>query len=319
MNANIRLILLSFAFTIPFWNTGCGKRDIMPGTMVSIVYSGDTRGRLEGYGCDRIEGGMTKRSARIADLRMTDPEILYLDAGNFLTGTPEVDQTRGLLMVAAYNRLGASIVNIGERELVNGIESFNAAKDESEFEYVSANIRHNGHLIADPFIVRTVHGVRVAVVGLCGTKRIMNYDTLMLPEGIVIDSPLQTAQKIVPSLADKSDIVVLLSSCGDAADSAIAGTVPGIHLVIGGRSYRPNADKPWIVEETRIVRAQHDGRSLGRMDMVLGENAKVETFSPSKLDLRASDRSDEQMLSLIRDIIPSFVDNSTDGVRIRRE
>ncbi|MDD5089027.1 MAG: hypothetical protein PHI18_09575, partial [bacterium] len=236
---------------------------------------------------------------------------------------------------------------------------------------VSANIRYQGATIADSYIIRRVREARVAFVGLCGTKDVMRSDSLKLPSEVTIEEPIVAARRAVAELVGKTNVIVILSTCGDAADSALASAIPGIDLIVGGRSYRNNADAPWKVRGTRIVRTQRDGRTLGRMDMVfgvvspfeIGEKLTVDqgpyrgsaaevrqitpdkpvvkvtvfmterkqelvldypmihgikTFRSTEISLENSGRSDPDMLALVRERVPGFVDNPTEGTRIVR-
>ncbi len=295
---------------------GCGKREIPDGTVVSILYTSDVRGKIEGCGCKHNGGGITKRSAKILAARAEDPSVLYCDAGNFLTGTAEVDSTKGALSVAVYNALGAGVVNVSERELAFGVNEFKSAESESKFKYVSANLTEGGASLADQYVIIPIKEANVAFFGLCGTRETMRYDSLRMPSSVMIEEPIVAARRVVNELTGKADLIVLLSTCGDAVDSAIAQALPQINLVIGGRSYRPNSEVPWVIGDTRVVRAQRDGRTLGRMDMVFGPDRKIKMYNPTSVTMETGDPSDEKMLTVVRKYIPAFVDNPTDGVRI---
>jgi len=363
----LRLLLLALIFLL----AGCSDKEVPEGTLVSILYSNDVRGKLEGCGCQHNGGGITRRSAALAAAREDDPSIVYCDAGNFLSGTPEVDSTQGLLMVEVYNHLRATVVNVSERELAYGIDAFREARRRADFSFVSANLRHRDASITDPYVIRRMREARVAFIGLCGTKSVMRYDSLKLPEGVTIEEPVVAARKAVSELAGKANLIVLLSTCGDDVDSALARSIPGIHLIIGGRSYRANTNAPWNVGGTRIVRAQRDGRALGRMDMVfgvvppfeIGEKITVEqgpyrgsaaevrrispdkpvvkvtvfmterkqelvleypmvhgikTFRSTEIPLESAGPSDPEMLALVQERVPGFMDNPAEGARIVR-
>ncbi len=296
--------------------TGCGKGTVDEGTVVSIVYSTDTRAKLEGCGCKKNGGGITKRAAKIEAARAEDETVLYLDSGNFLTGTPEADSSKGAVTVAVYNELSANVVNVSERELAAGLDAFKTAKKNSNFDYVSANARYDGSSLADDYVIKKVKGARVAIVGLCGTKDVMRYDSLKGGSEMTVDDPLTVAKKVIPPLDEKSDIIVVLSTCGDAVDSVLAKEFQRIDLIIGGRSFRPNCDAPWVVGNTRILRADRDGKTMGRMDLVFGPDRKIKTYSPSTIHMETSDPSSEKMLAVVRKFIPTFTDSPTEGVRI---
>jgi 2',3'-cyclic-nucleotide 2'-phosphodiesterase (5'-nucleotidase family) len=295
---------------------GCTKREIADGTVVSVIYSSDVRGKLEGCGCKHNGGGITKRSAKIKAARAEDSSVLYCDAGNFLSGTAEVDSTRGKLSVEAYNYVGASVVNVSERELAFGLDVFREIKSASKFDYVSANVLVRGSAVAEPFVIKEIKDARVAFFGLCGTKNTMRFDSLKLPEGSEITDPVAATRKTMDALAGRAELIILLSTCGDATDSLLAQMFPEIQLIIGGRSFRPNSAEPWKIGETRVVRADRDGRTLGRMDMVFGPKKEIKMYNPATVSMETSDPSDPQMLELVRRFVPTFTDNPTEGVRI---
>ncbi|RQV96857.1 bifunctional metallophosphatase/5'-nucleotidase [bacterium] len=309
------LIVLS---TISTLFVGCEKREVPEGTLLSVFYSSDVRGKLEGCGCKRNGGGITKRAAKLAAAHQEDPQIIYCDAGNFMTGQPYSESSEGMVMVKAYNHMGTNVVNVSERELALGYDAFKKAKANSDFDYVSANVKFNGSSVADDYVIKKFKDAKVAFVGLCGTKEIMRYDSTHLPAGIEIVDPMVAARNVLPSLANKADVVIVLSTCGDETDSLLADHFEFVNLIIGGRSFRANEDKPWIVGDTRIVRANRDGKTLGRMDLVFGPEGKIKTYSPSKVTMETSDPSDESMLALVRQYLPDFVDNPKDGVRIKK-
>ena len=315
MNWHVRG-LINFALGLAITLTGCGKSALDEGTVVSIIYSSDTRGKLEGCGCKKNGGGITKRAAKLEAAREEDNTVLYLDAGNILSGTSEVDNSKGEIITAVYNQLGATAVNVSERELNFGFDEFQAAKKNSKFDYVSANLRYKGGDVANAYVVKKVKGAKVAIVGLCGTRNVMRYDSLKLTEDVTIEDPVTVARRIIPGLEGSADVIVVLSTCGDEVDSTLAQDLQMIDLIIGGRSYRPNSDTPWVMGNTRIVRTNRDGRTMGRMDLVFGPERQIKTFSPKTINMETSDPSSGEMLALVRKYIPSFVDSPAEGVRI---
>lgn len=314
MKAGIWIACLS---TVILLMIGCGGAGVAEGTIITVYYSSETRGKIEGCGCKKSGGGITKRSAKIKEAREADSKIQYCDAGNFLSGTPEVDSSKGEITVAAYNHMGVNAVNVSERELALGLDAFRAAKKKADFEFVSANVRANGSLLTDEYVIKRVKGARVAYIGLCGSKDVMRIDSTKLPAGVSIDDPMTAARRVLPGIRDKADLILVLSTCGDQTDSLIAKEFPFVHAIIGGRSYRANEDAPWQLGETRVVRAQRDGRTIGRLDFQFGQDAAIAKVAAKRITMETTDPSDEEMLSLIRESIPEFVDNPQDGVRIK--
>jgi 5'-nucleotidase len=303
--------IVIFALVTAGLMTGCGKSHVDEGTVISVIYSTDTHGKLEGCGCKKNGGGITRRAAKLEAARAEDGTVLYLDAGNFLSGSAPENEGNNDAIIAAYNQMGATVVNVSERELARGIEAFRQAKKDSKFDYVSANVRFDGGSVADAYVMKKVKNANVAIVGLCGTKETMRYDSSIFAAQVTVVDPLSAAKEVIPPLTGKADIIIVLSTCGDATDSLIARDFQMVHLIIGGRSYRPNSDSPWVLGNARVVRTERDGKSLGRMDMVFGAERNIKTYSASTLRMETSDPSSAEMLALVRRHIPNFVDHPT--------
>lgn len=285
----------------------CGKPEISEGTRIVIVYSNDTHGKLQGCGCGT--GGILKRSHQIKSLRAKDPTTLYCDAGNFLFGSAEADTTQGKAVIAVYNELGTSVVNISEEELAKGIGVFDARRREAKFEFVSANITANGKPLAPSHVMKQVKNLDIAFVGLCAPTNVMRRDSGKLPDEVRVRDPIEAARQVIPRLREKADLLVVLSTCGDAVDSALAQTFPTIDAIIGGRTYRSNASKPWKVANAAIVRAQRKGRSLGRLEFEFTRDRTIKSVVAFEETMEADAPSDNTMLEVVRRSLLGFIDS----------
>ncbi|MFQ5670231.1 MAG: multiheme c-type cytochrome [Acidobacteriota bacterium] len=143
-------------------------------------------------------------------------------------------------MIEGLNRIGYAAVMLGERELSNGYESFAAMREQAKFPFVSANFVYedDGSPVVDPYVIQTVHrkdrDIRVALLGL------NRYNTGFLKstaagKNIVVASPFRTANKVVPELRSKADVVVVLTSLSISQCRQLAKQVEGIDLIIGAQ------------------------------------------------------------------------------------
>ncbi len=72
--------------------------------------------------------------------------------------------------------------------------------------------------------------VRVGIFGLV-TREAATYPAAK--EGVTIAPEIETARSMVAELRKASDIVVLISHCGQDVDEKIASEVPGIDVIVG--------------------------------------------------------------------------------------
>ncbi len=296
------LVLFSF-----FWS--CSKPEISEGTRVVIVYTNDTHGRMQGCGCEHRVGGILKRSHRIRNLRAKDPTTLYCDAGNFLFGSTEPDTTQGQAIISVHNELGTSIVNISEGELEKGLGIFQARRREARFDFVSANIMVNGRPLAPSHAMKQVKGLNIAFVGLCAPVNIMRHDSTKLPDGIQVKAPIEAARQVIPQVSKRADLLVVLSTCGDAMDSSLAAAYPMIDAIIGGRSFRSNASKPWKVANAVIARAQREGRTLGRLEFEFAHDRTIKSVVAFEETMEADAPSEKALLEVVRKLLPDSAEN----------
>ncbi len=310
MSSNFSKLNLAAVLLLAVSFIGCGKPEISEGTRITIVYSNDTHGKLEGCGCKHNSGGILNRAHRIKTIRINDSQVLYCDAGNFLFGSPEAEATQGKAQIAALNELQASVVNISEEDLEKGLDVFNRRQNEAKFNFVSANIEANGKPLTSPYIMKQIKGLDVAFVGLCAPKNIMRSDSVKLPPGVHVRNPITAAQQVIPKLAKKADLLVVLSTCGDALDSTLAKNFPMINLIIGGRTFRSNADKPWEVGNTSIVRAERNGYTLGRVEFEFSFDRQIKSIVAFEETLQADAPSDKAMLAVVQKYLPGFTDNA---------
>ena len=135
---------------------------------ITIIYSNDILAELENCGCDDKQlGSLSRKAAVIDSLKKTDKNILNLDAGNlFFSKKPlnKIEGNESLLksqyILKAYNQIGLDVLNIGEKDLIFGIDAITELKEKSSFPFISANILNkNGNIpIFEPYVIKEISG-----------------------------------------------------------------------------------------------------------------------------------------------------------------
>jgi len=130
-----------------------------------------------------------------------------------------------------------------------------------------------GKRVAPPYIVKTLSGVRVAVIGLVGPEafEFMEPDET---ESLTIADPVETMKFYLPELRRQADVVVALSHLGDEGDVALAECVQGIDVIVGGHT-QVLLPEPLKVGETFIVQAGPDGEYVGRLDLTVDPKGRI--------------------------------------------
>ena len=200
------------------------------------------------YEITPVEGGRAGGLARVATLRQRllaeGAPVLTVLAGDFYSpsalGTARVDGERlaGRQMVAVLNALGLDVAALGNHEFDIDEEAFRDRLTESDFAYVSANVRPAEG--AAPFPgVRPRLVVPLAVAP--GDTVRVGFTSVVVPSTVKpyvrYTDPLPTLADEAARLDAEADVEVALTHLAFADDATAAATIPGLDLVLGGHEH----------------------------------------------------------------------------------
>jgi len=173
---------------------------------------------------------------------------------------------------------------------------------EAKFPFLSANLilKDSGELLFKPYTIINIQRRNVAILGLSGSERQMPAET---PGGEVMDllDPIETARQYVPELRKQADIIIVLSHLGLEKDTRLAESVPGIDLIVGGRS-RKILPQPLVVQSTGtiIVQAGYRGEWIGMVALEIDSQGTVTSHRGQVVPLRGDEYWDDQeMVDLV--------------------
>lgn len=236
-------------------------------TLITILHTNDIHGRVMPRG---EPGGLARIATLVRQIRAEMPNVVLLDAGDIIHGTPEDYLSAGKASIGAMNALGYQLAAAGNHEFDFGLPVMRGVMAEARFPFLAANIRAalggQWDRIAQHAIL-DIDGVRLVVLGLATLETV----TLHWPNSIkeiVVEDPIETAGVMVPQLKAESDVLIVLSHLGDVLDAQLARAVPGIDFIIGGHSHTSISNWRWV-GDTLIAQAGALGRALGRIDFIV--------------------------------------------------
>jgi 2',3'-cyclic-nucleotide 2'-phosphodiesterase (5'-nucleotidase family) len=152
--------------------------------------------------------------------------------------------------------------------------------------------------------------IRIGVFGLV-TSEAASYPAAR--QGVTISDEIETARKILAELRSQTDIIILISHCGEDMDKKLASAVPGIDVIVGGHSHSrlPSGEFIWRsgeikadeVNGTIIVQAFQWGGELGRCDLLFEKNGsglwRVDRYRARLIPITAAIRSDAGVASVV--------------------
>jgi sulfur-oxidizing protein SoxB len=277
---------------------------IRPGTREAHAFSHlDFTQAAKTYG---KVGGFAHLATLVKRLRAGRPGALLLDGGDTWQGSATALWSKGQDMVDACKLLGVDIMaghwefTLGDKRVLEIVE-----KDfKGRIDFVAQNIKTTdfGDKVFEPFSLREMNGVKVAVIG-----QAFPYTPIANPRWMVPDWTFgiqdENMQKTVDEARAKgAQVVVVLSHNGMDVDLKMASRVSGIDAILGGHTH-DGIPQPVIVKnsggQTLVTNAGSNGKFLGVLDFDV-RNGKISDFRYKLLPVFANLLpADAEMAALI--------------------
>jgi 2',3'-cyclic-nucleotide 2'-phosphodiesterase / 3'-nucleotidase len=269
--------------------------------------------------------GLAKIATMIRQIRKDNENVMLIDSGDTIQGTPleyyhnKKNNAPPDPMMLAMNALAYDAMTVGNHEYNFGLQVLEKARSEAKFPWLSANTYDKGTTRThyQPYIVKEVAGVRIAVLGLT-TPGIPNWENAPNYAGLEFKDPLSEAKKWVPLLRGKerADVVVIAMHMGLEQDLrsgeinpgqvpneneaiAIARQVPGVDLIFMGHTHR---DVPSVViNGVQLLQANYWGRHLARVDLYLeNDGSRWHVYARSARTIAVDDKvaADAELLRI---------------------
>jgi 2',3'-cyclic-nucleotide 2'-phosphodiesterase / 3'-nucleotidase len=286
----ISVVLLGCGF-IPNANQAAAQR-----AHIVILGTTDMHGRIFpiDYYTNKYDNvGIAKVATLIKEARKNDPDLLLVDSGDTIQGTPleylhnRRNNTPPDPMMLTMSALRYDSMTVGNHEYNFGLKVVEKARSEAKFPWLSANTYKKGgdSNYHTPYVVKEVQGVRVGILGLT-TPGIPNWENPPNYEGLEFRETVSEAKKWVPILRDKekADVVVIAMHMGieedlrtgqpnpsnvpnENAAVTIARQVPGVDVIFMGHTHREVNDL--IVNGVMLTQANRWASHLARADLYL--------------------------------------------------
>ncbi|TVZ55103.1 2',3'-cyclic-nucleotide 2'-phosphodiesterase (5'-nucleotidase family) [Lutibacter sp. Hel_I_33_5] len=205
-----------------------------------------------------IQGGMFGGMARVEtvhqDLVKENPNTMLVMAGDFLNpsllGTIKVDgeRVRGKQMVEVMNAMNFDVVAFGNHEFDVPKKDLQKRLNESNFEWISANVKLKESGNSIPFY-KEKNGVKTSVgetfikefTDADGTKIKVGFISVCIPsnpkEYVEYGNMFVKARTSYNAIKDKVDVVFGLTHVKIVNDKRIAKLIPDLPLIMGGHEH----------------------------------------------------------------------------------
>ena len=227
--------------------------------------------------------------------------MLVLDSGDDLFGRPQTQE--GALPIAAMNAMGYQAMAVGEVDLGAPLSTLSERFAEAQFALLSANLQQgpSGTLPLKPYILVPFQGYTVAIIGVTSPNATAKAAAVGLP--LQVEEATNAVQRAVAEVQGRAQVIIVLSNLTTAENVALARTVPGIDVILGGRD-AGGGQRPTEVSGPagRVIlhAAGRQGQYLGVLKLHLDRQGQVVSYQGSALLLTADFADDPVIVQLLK-------------------
>ncbi|MBL8967578.1 MAG: 5'-nucleotidase C-terminal domain-containing protein [Spirochaetaceae bacterium] len=197
---------------------------------LAVVCTNDTHGygltpNAKNIGFNRVRG-------YVDSLRSEGNAVLLLDSGDAIAGNAMTNLDRGDGSVAVLNAVQYDAMAMGNHESDFGVERLLELKAKMGYPFLAANVKYQGKAPFQAYVVKTVNGVNVAVVGVVTPE--------YARQELAVEDPVDTLARLMPELRLKAGVVIVLAHLGEErrfTAKRLAEKVQGIDLILDGHDH----------------------------------------------------------------------------------
>ena len=304
---NALLLILFFFLCL----SGCGSKEQTED--IYIMYTNDVASEFNG------EVGIANVKGYKDYLRSENNYVALVDAGDYFDGKLSTIKG-GEYIVEVMNAVGYDVVTLGNQEFSIGLDALAKNIDNSDFDYVSCNLKYTGSgnnplAKVKPYVIKKFGPTKVAFIGVTtpetNTPGKLAYDAISENGELIYDfydgndgqDFYDQVQKTVNKVRKKVDYVVVLSHLGsnsvrDGFSSYdLIENTNGIDVVIDGHSHtviHGEAVNNKDGEEVVLTSTGEELENFGVLQMHPGHTYTTVLYpSTYETDLELQERIDE--------------------------
>ncbi|NYT11898.1 MAG: bifunctional metallophosphatase/5'-nucleotidase [Methanomassiliicoccales archaeon] len=249
-------------------------------------------------------GGFSRIGHLIKEAKDERPDsVLALDCGDTIHGTYPAVTTQGEAVVPILNAMEFDAMT-AHWEFAYGPKQLKKLSQKLDFPVLGINCydRKTRRPFLDPYIVKEMDGLNVAIVGLAS-----NIVDKTMPSSFSEGLRFTLGRFELPSIIgrlrkeSKADLVILISHLGFPQDMMIAEEVVGIDVLLSGHTHN-RLSHPVKVKDTIIIQSGCHGSFLGRLDVNI-ERGRIRSYDHSLITITPDIPQDEQVEGLVQDAV----------------
>ncbi|WP_040192590.1 5'-nucleotidase C-terminal domain-containing protein [Clostridium culturomicium] len=286
---------------------------------IQVLATTDLHGKFLNYDyatMSQAAGGLNQIATVVENEMASNLNTIVVDNGDTIQGnynhlflTDEFLKDNINPMVYAMNKIGYTSFSLGNHEFNYGMNTLNKIAEQAKAggtAVLCANLYKDGTRVFEPYTIKTVDGVRVAIIGVV-TNNITKWDADKLV-GYTPTNPAEEVQKVMSEIKDKADVFIVTSHMGLTSeygngDSAtdIANLNPEVDVIVAGHSHTTIQQE--VVNGVLVTQPTNNGQGLSKTVLEIektADGAKVVNKTSSVIKLEKNSPVDEALTSELK-------------------
>jgi len=222
------------------------------------------------------KGGVVNRKAIIDSVRKVEKNVLLIDAGDFVQGTPYFNMFKGRTEADAMNLMKYDVTVIGNHEFDYGMDTMKMFFERLSFPVICCNYDFPQTVLKDvvkPYTILKRFGLKIGIIGVG-----IDPDGLVQKDkyaGLIFKPVIETVNHYAELLKKKEncDLIICVSHIGYTQDKDLAQKSEYLDIIIGGHSHtfmkQPDIRKNLLGKDVMVYQAGKYGVNVGKIEMEL--------------------------------------------------
>lgn len=237
---------------------------------IQLIYTGNLNCALDDCRCDdEFAGGFTRILTALDSLRQRHPNLLLVDAGDFLNSYSLPNANR--LMVELLTQAGYAALNLGDQEFVESpafLERTNRGR-EVPLPFISGNLLlKTGRKTLAPLKIKKILAgpIPLSILGVVDAEAF----EFISAEGLTIIPPEEVLRAIPPEAKDPADLQILLFHGSWQRATGLLREFPWIDVVVLAHNQRRQFQ---VQAGVALAECGSEGEYLGRLRIIRAGNS----------------------------------------------
>lgn len=205
---------------------------------------------------------------------------LIVDIGDFAGGSGKYNSLKAEFLLKTMKALNYQAINIGERDLLLGIDFLLEQQNSLNIPFISTNLRYKStnQYFVKPFqkidLFKSNNQLNIIILGIIDP--IIFSESFKAHEKLYAEEPVIAIRSILAKYKKEYNFVVLLSHAGYNKSRKIATQIPELDVIISGHDYSVRIN-PIIIGKTRLVQGRNKGQALNNLHVYINKSAENST------------------------------------------